>query len=684
MRCLLLFLGTCMMLPQVFAQSQGENRIWTFGHHNGLNFNAPLPVFFQNSLESLEGCASMSDEAGNLLFYSNGNTVWNAAGVPMPNGSGIEGNGPSGMGDPGSSSQGVAIVHAPGYPNRYYLFTLDAAEQINAVYQGYLRYSVIDMNLNGGTGDVVAGQKNITLDTAMSEKMTVVRGAGCYYWLIVHHHNSATYRAFKISATGIGAAVSSTGSWTGDYGAGQIKVSFDGTKIATCTSMTGSGVEISSFDNATGMISNTILIDALPLMRTGTCFSPDNTKLYISASGNIAQYDLSSFPNTGTIIASKTVIATGLQFSHLRNGPDGKIYVAIYANHSFIGAINAPNNTGMACNPDMSALAQPAWAAFPGAGTPHGHGLGNDVLAMLHPDTTVQDSHDTLICSASGMLSAPGGCDEYLWQDGVTGQTRTLNTGGTYWVYGFQDCHVKIDTFHVRFMTLDLDLGPDTAICRDDSLLLDAAVAGALYSWQDGSSASSYNAPAGGVYTVKVRKDGCTVSDTIAIGMIQAFAEISETDTLVCSDETMVLHVSASPVSSYQWNTGSTGPAVTVSASGSYIVTATNICGIFTDSIRITIDRCDCPSFIPNAFSPNGDQLNDAFIMFPNCSYSNFSMSIYNRFGQRIFYSTRPDKGWDGQYQGGIADAGTYFYYIRFEGPRGDSFEKKGDLVLIR
>lgn len=402
-----------LLLAANHATGQGENNVWTFGHNNGLNFNNTPPTFFQSSNVSIEGCASVCDAAGNLLFYSNGNDVWNATGAVMPNGSGILGNGSAGFA-PCSSAQGAAIVRSLSNNNQYYLFTLDASEQINPFnYPGYLRYSLIDMTLNGGTGDVVPGQKNIILDTAMTEQMTIVKGAGCYYWLLSHRNNAALYRSFKIDAAGIHPGISSTGTAMGSIGAGQLKVSPDGTKIANANSFLSTGIEMGTFNNATGMVSNTFILDpVLSSIRLGTCFSPDNNKLYITSMTNsdLVQYDMAGFPNAATMLASKVTLANNLQFSYLRNGPDGKIYVAVYQNHPFLGVINNPNNAGTTCNFVANGLAQPAWATFAVAGAPYGHGLGSDIVTGVNADTTVNGTLDTLICFAGTLqVSAPPG-----------------------------------------------------------------------------------------------------------------------------------------------------------------------------------------------------------------------------------------------------------------------------------
>ena len=92
--------------------AQGEANIWYFGHGAGLDFNSGTPIAITDgALNTVEGCASISNSSGSLLFYTNGATVWNKQHQPMPNGTGL-------MGD-SSSTQAAVIVPKPGSQSIY-------------------------------------------------------------------------------------------------------------------------------------------------------------------------------------------------------------------------------------------------------------------------------------------------------------------------------------------------------------------------------------------------------------------------------------------------------------------------------------------------------------------------------------------------------------------------------------
>jgi hypothetical protein len=158
--------------------AQNQNNFWFFGNEAGIDFSSGAPVSITTGqMLSIEGCASVSDlVTGNLLFYSNGLQIWNANHVVMPNGNGLLGGAST------SSTQGVLIVPFPNNPGRYFLFTVD--ESIGGAVNGF-RYSVVNMNLNGGLGDVVSGQKNILIQNNVSERLAVaVKGDSTGYWVM--------------------------------------------------------------------------------------------------------------------------------------------------------------------------------------------------------------------------------------------------------------------------------------------------------------------------------------------------------------------------------------------------------------------------------------------------------------------------------------------------------------------
>ena len=142
--------------------AQNEANIWYFGENAGLDFNSGTPMtLLDGALDTAEGCASISDISGSLLFYTDGITVWNQNHDVMLNGSGLNGH--------PSSTHSAIIVPKPQSSNIYYIFTVDFEAGSNG-----LQYSEVDMALDSGLGGITSN-KNILLHTPSTEKITAIK-----------------------------------------------------------------------------------------------------------------------------------------------------------------------------------------------------------------------------------------------------------------------------------------------------------------------------------------------------------------------------------------------------------------------------------------------------------------------------------------------------------------------------
>lgn len=325
-----LFLLALFISAGSFAQYYTpQNRVWAFGYGGGVDFNSGSPVPFTSSMASNEGCASICDPTGNLLFYTNGRVVYNRTGATMPGGSSIVSF------NTNSTSQGAIIVPVLSNANQYYIFSLEEASY--SIPHCHLAYSIVDMTLDGGMGDVLSTARGIILDTFLSKHMTAVSGDGCNVWLVTHKRLNMDFVARSITTAGINPPVTSTaGTYTGTYLNiyGDMVASPDRRHIAMAVeSSMPNGLELYDFNPLTGVVSNRQVLDSINNCY-GIEFSPDNSKLYtvrdgVGSSGTIVdQYEV-SLPTTAAIISSRNTVYYGgiATLSALRLGPDGRIYL---------------------------------------------------------------------------------------------------------------------------------------------------------------------------------------------------------------------------------------------------------------------------------------------------------------------------------------------------------------------
>jgi gliding motility-associated-like protein len=321
----------------LFAQK--EANIWYFGYNAGLDFNTGNPrVLLDGQLSTNEGCASISDSDGNLVFYTDGITVYNKNHEIMQNGTGLNGN--------PSSTHSAIIVPKPGTTNIYYIFTVDSLT-LNGPGVNGLQFSEVNISLNSGFGAVTS--KNNLLYSSVNEKVTAIKKPNSDdYWVVAHKYDSFDFLTYDITSLGVNktSIISSIGSVKSFRTTGQIKISPDGSKLAT--SWTGKGLEVFNFNIETGKITNLIFYTYEKGAPYGLDFSPNSNLLYVSNTYEVSQYNLKAG-------AEKDIENSRIQlefsrgaYSSVQLGPDGKIYIA-KTGRSYIDVIEKPNTLGTEC-----------------------------------------------------------------------------------------------------------------------------------------------------------------------------------------------------------------------------------------------------------------------------------------------------------------------------------------------
>ncbi len=386
------------------GKAQNEVTKWYFGNNAGLDMMTTPPTVLTNGqIITVEGVASISDAAGNLLFYTDGVKIWDKTHNTMANGTGLTGN--------SSSTQSGIIVRKPGSSTIYYVFTQGSTAA--------LAYSTVDMTLAGGNGSVTV--KNTTLALTSTEKLTSAwHFNGTDVWVMSHLNNSTDYVSFLVTSAGVThtpvvSSIGTAGSWVLGY----LKVSPNGAKIAAALHGQGS-FEICDFDNSTGMMSNPLNLGTGFGYAYGCEFSPDNTKLYGARelSSSVYQWDLCQ-ATPSAIVASQNTVATAtgaLELGAFQLAPDGKIYIARYAD-TCLATIDNPNVYGVNCNFVNKSVGL--------MGKKCQLGLPNFISSLLAPPpqftVTIGTSSNVIGCMSASFTSPPTstavvpGCSSLSW-----------------------------------------------------------------------------------------------------------------------------------------------------------------------------------------------------------------------------------------------------------------------------
>lgn len=289
--------------------------------------------------------------------------------------------------------------------------------------------------------------------------------------------------------------------------------------------------------------------------------------------------------------------------------------------------------------------------------TENGCTARDSVEVIFDVQPTVELGGDRQRCEGDVVtLNATFPGASYLWQDGSTAATITVTTSGSYSVVlDIAGCTATDQTDITFYPFPVIDLGPDTTICADTSLTLDVARPGGSYLWEDGSTAAQRRLTEPGIYHVTVTVNGCSTIDSLELGRIPLpFVELGA-DFLLCTGTRATLDAAGTD-RTYRWNTGDTTSQLVIDSEGQYQVLVTSPCGQVTDSITITQDRCDCPIFVPNAFTPDRDGINEKFRPLFDCPVDRYRFSVFDRWGREVWQSEAPLEGWDG---GGDAPDGT-------------------------
>jgi gliding motility-associated-like protein len=290
---------------------------------------------------------------------------------------------------------------------------------------------------------------------------------------------------------------------------------------------------------------------------------------------------------------------------------------------------------------------------------------------------------DSAFCQGGNLNLNVGFWDSYLWSNGSVGPTLNVNSTGTYFVnVSTAPCNFT-DTIQVTVNPIpQVNLGPDSLLCPGNIYTLDAGNPGATYSWNTGDVTQTVAASTAGYYNVVVTQNNCS-----GVGDVQ-LTYLPQLDlgppVAFCNTESM--EISAGPPGfNYLWNTGDTSNSISVYTAGIYGVQIQNGNCTFSDSIEVTGAPGNGLLFVPNAFTPNYNGLNDNFKAYGD-GIRTFHMMIFDRWGELVFESYDMNESWNGDPHGKVTISNVFVYKITYttECSGEQEIEKIGSVTLVR
>ncbi|MCF0051363.1 gliding motility-associated C-terminal domain-containing protein [Dyadobacter sp. LJ53] len=765
-----------------------EGAKWYFGGNAGLDFsnNPPTPIT-DGKLNTPEGTSSIANSKGQLLFYSDGITVWNKNGDVMP--CFQPGNCAPLKGSP-NSTQSVLIVPQPTCKGCEYLFNVFTTSDING--EKLLTVSVVDMRRNNGLGAII--ETNTTLQQPTTERIVSARNdRDSTYWVISHDYGTNKFRIFHATTGGlVESSAPELGMKHDSLGKAEGYMKFSSPDSATgqrrlAVIIPGppkNYVELFSFNDSTGTLTydKTVDLGAAPPTAYGIEFSPSGEKMYISFSGEngtssyLKQYDLTLPDSLLTETAITIDSSANRKFGALQFGPDGRIYMAIEGS-DYLAVIGEPEGNsltgveyerdGVSLGGKKSELGLPnmvqdftqesSGPGFEASGfctnepttfeaspicdpiedTYQWDFLGDgsftapskeqkatytytqpgDYIVRMRAsnkckDTIIVDTiriyetpppfslgADKDTCGAFVPLDMGVQAEVYAWihRGRVVGRQKTYNATATgrYIAVAFNgpqgECF-SADTIEITLRRPPaFSIGPDTTLCRDSSIVLTVQSDRWIeFDWSTGEETRDITVGQPGSYFVIVKdRNDCYNSDTIQVGERPSpiLNLLPEYAICIPDGQSVILDANGQGVQSYEWpHSGDTTRTVTVGAEGTYTVIAINKEGCVAQQSTEVVDRCEPRFFIPDAFTPDGEGHNEQLDIF-GAYYTNFSIRIYNRWGEVIYASTNIEDRWNGTYKGQKVQPGAYPYVISYEAlyyPERAPTVKRGSVMIIR
>lgn len=563
----------------------GIDEKWVFGSNVGWDFSTGAVDDFEvQGINSTEGTASVADENGNLLFYTDGQTVWNAQLNQMPNGDNLAND--------INDVQPVQILPLPGDSNLYYIFSANYNPGNVTIV-----YGMVDMRLDSGRGDVIS--KQLLLEDEFFKSFSATKHAnGCDYWFIARQAYPFEIRCYPVTANGIGAPV--INSLPGGSGFGQLDVSPNGKLIAVSNA---TYIVVADFDNSTGLMSNPYNLTPIETFASAVAFSPGSNRLYVggytnsSNSDRLGQFDLTLGSPTAIQNSSQLISVPETKLRSLKRAPDGKIYGALEY-RSYMAVIEFPNQLGAASNYSDQGTPSSMWGNsrqyLPNLVPTFG--VRNE-LPLHGPNLTcagAQNVEYRLTCSDSTVwtYSGSGSIDSishtFLSIDFGTAGTDTLV------VWSRSSCGPDlVDTLIIQVNAAQpFSLGNDITLCPADTIVLDVGTMFTVITWQNGMDSSAYQVDTAGLVWVDVMDSGgCVIRDSLDVVSFTDPAPAINlgVDTTICPGTSYSLIAGQNDLT-YVWQNSSTDSSLIVNSAGLYHVTATDVCGqIGTDSIAIAV-----------------------------------------------------------------------------------------------
>jgi gliding motility-associated-like protein len=654
MRKLFLLILICTLTKQKLV-AQKINNVWFFGYHTGLDFNSSPPAALDNPLIAAENppyyTSSICDLNGSLLFFTNGFTVWNASRQVMPKFSSQW---------PWEFNDRILPLICP-YPastSLYYLFTVGKGTSSN---NRRLLFSTIDMAGNNGQGALFYPQPSTPDNyyTGLADSVSILLTGTTHCnqrdsWIVTI--SNGALNSFLVSPVGVTnipvtTALSVPQSSLED-GYSNMKLSANGEKLVMPV-VNNHQVLVYDFNNQTGVFSNPVLIQ-LPgnEILEDVELSPTGSKLYYGSyvkemdgndftgveSHNVYQLDLATGSATDiennryrlNYVPDKSSCARTCYIIHrtLQLGPDGKIYVSMR----------------------------------------YGENLDKRISVIESPERGKENA------SYQGGQLVVGNVYKFINVSYIRSSSFSVRKNGIQVRKNIcLGLPAEFSLFYSRIDSVKWNFG-DSASLNNTSTSFTPS--------HNFTSVNNYIVTAV-IYTT-CHVDTARTQISIEPDPIVKLPPTIR-DTIVCVGNKLQMNVATPNTTGYLWNDGFAGVIREINQPGTFRIKAYNACSEDQKSFTVKIEKCPCDIFIPSAFTPNNDGINDEFKPIAKCVAKNYRFKVFNRYGNLVFETSELNKGWNGEFNNRLSPGGVYVWILEYRNPNDNQLNiRRGSAALIR
>jgi gliding motility-associated-like protein len=297
---------------------------------------------------------------------------------------------------------------------------------------------------------------------------------------------------------------------------------------------------------------------------------------------------------------------------------------------------------------------------------------------------------DTSICQGDSVVFDAGpGFESYSWNSSPGAQQFSTRNAGIYTLEATTSLGCRsTDTVVVNqvFPLPVVQFTNDPVLCEGETAILTPGSSFMSYTWNNGTHGNFLEVSSPGTYSVEVMDaNGCKGYGTTTIERIQPLPTgFLPADTQICSYGSIQLQPTKN-FENYSWSNGSIARELTVTAPGIYWLDVTdNQNCIGRDSVLVSLKQCLEGFFVPTAFTPNGDGLNDEFRPLIFGDIVRYKFVVFNRWGQIVFSSEDPAKGWNGRMNGIFQNSDVYVWTCHFQLLDMPARTERGTVSLIR